>query len=303
MRSASHREALRERFAIGVLGDSTHIGIGEGHQMLAWLKRVLPEPPASEFHWFGVAAGGYNAVDFYLLANSMAAEPPDLLVVPVNLRSFGPAWLHDPGYRVPELDRHLLPSELWFTRSLNVGGRTLPMGAWLLRRLDARWFGGEIERRLRGVEIIAERESERIAERIEGPLAPLTGRPDGSGQLADLAVWEPRISADHELFRAFHLLNGLAARRGFEILYYTVIPNTRALVEQDIEIHMWRNFDLIEQQIGRARGVHFLGIREPVPEWMYRDEIDHLKPAGIEWMAEHIAQRVDAIRRLYADAR
>jgi hypothetical protein len=296
LRSEAHAMAVRDRYSVVVLGDSTHFhNPTEGARMIPQLRRALAEPLRDTFHWFGVAAGGFNAVDYYLIANLLVENPPDLVVIPVNLRSFAPAWLQNPGYRVRDLDRYLQPGELPYTRALSAGGRDLPVAGWLLRRLDARWFDAETERWLRGAKILAERESERIVRGV-GERIGLPSPPRSAAVKPDAIEWPPQIGPHHELFQAFELLNGLAARAGFEILYYTVIPNLDALTRRGIDVNATENFDRIEREIGKAPGVHFLSVGTSLPESMFRDEIDHMRPAGIEWTAARIASRAAEIR-------
>lgn len=292
LRSPEHLESLRERFSVAVLGDSTHVFALPKHaRMLPTLARSLPEQDA--YYWFGTAGGAYSAFDFYLLANAMKNEPPDLVVAPVSLRSFAPAWFLNPGYRVRDLDHYLALSELWRSRSLSVGGRDVPVGGWVLRGTDAVLFAGDAERLLRGAKIFARLETERHASRFAARLGWSFNEELPEERFSG---WEPHIAADHEMFDAFRLLNDLAARTGFEILYYTVQPNAQAQMARGRDIRVWENFELIERQITGAPGIHFLALREPIPQPMYRDDIDHLHPQGIEHVAAQIARKVAEIR-------
>jgi hypothetical protein len=302
LRSEDHRKAKEEKFNVFVMGDSTHYwSLPRIHRMVPVLQRALPKDVKDDIAIYGLAGGALNAFDFYLLLNRIARERPDVVVIPVGLRSFSEYWLHDEGYRFHGMDHYLLPSEVPRAWNLSVAGREIQLVGWLLRRLDASLFDGRGAHLLRGAKVFFENESERIEDRIERTALASWEPVPAEIQLAktpNYQRWNTDIAEDHPLLDAYALINDLAARRGIEVLYYTEQINVEAQRKKGRDVRIRENFAVIERAIAAGPGVHFLMLSDRNPPEMFPDDVDHMTPEGIAGVAAAIAREIVALRDL-----
>jgi hypothetical protein len=301
LRSEEHRRARDEKFSVFVMGDSTHYwSLPASHHMLASLENALPEDEKDEIAFYGIAGGALDAFDFYLLANRVARERPDVMVIPVGLRSFSDWWLHNEGYRFHGMDHYLQPSEFLRAWNLSVAGREIPLVGWVLRRFDARFFDGRAAHLLRGAKVFFEDESERIQQEISETLLASWKPVPREVQLKAIPRyrrWNTDIAEDHPLLRAYRLINDLAARHGIEVLYYTEQVNVEAQQEKGTDLRVRENFATIERAIAGDPGVHFLTLSDENPPEMFSDDIDHLTPEGITGVAEAIVREIVELKQ------
>jgi hypothetical protein len=305
LRSEEHRKAREEKFTVFVMGDSTHYwSLPPSHHMLSALENALPEGERDEIAFYGIAGGALDAFDFYLLANRIAPERPDVIVVPVGLRSFSEWWLHNEGYRFHGFDHYLRPSEFLRAWNLSVAGREIPLVGWVLRRLDARFFDGRAAHLLRGGKVFFESESERFQQEISQTL--LASWEPVSKEVQMKAIrryrrWNTDIGEDHPLLRAYRLINGLAARHGTRVLYYTEQVNVEAQRKKGKNLRVRENFATIERAVAGDPGVHFLMLADENPQEMFSDDIDHLTPEGIAGVASAIVREIVALKQSKGD--
>jgi len=299
LRSEEHRRAREEKFTVFVMGDSTHYwSLPASHHMLSALNDALPEGEKDRIAFYGIAGGALDAFDFYLLANRVARERPDVLVIPVGLRSFSDWWLHNEGYRFHELDHYLQPSEFLRAWNLSVAGREISLVGWVLRRLDAGFFDGRAAHLLRGAKVFFEAESDRLQQQISGALLASWEPVPRAVQLRAIPRfrrWNTHITADHPLLRAYRLIDDLAARNGIDVLYYTEQVNIEAQRKKGRDLRVRENFAAIEGAIAGDPGVHFLDLSDENPPEMFSDDLDHLTPEGISRVAAAIVREVTAI--------
>jgi hypothetical protein len=301
LRSEEHRRVREEKFTVFVMGDSTHYwSLPASHHMLSVLENALPEGEKDEIAFYGIAGGALDAFDFYLLLNRIARERPDVVVIPVGLRSFSDWWLHNQGYRFHGLDHYLQPSEFLRAWNLSVAGREIPLVGWLLRRLDAGFSDGRAAHLLRGGKVFFESESERLQQGIsETVLASWEPVPKEVQWKAipRYRRWNTDIAEDHPLLRAYGLINDLAARHGIEVLYYTEQVNVEAQRKKGKDLRVRENFATIESAVAGGPGVHFLTLSDENPPEMFSDDIDHLTPEGIASVAAAIVREIVALER------
>jgi len=298
LRSEPHRRAAAEKFTVFLMGDSTHYwSLPPEHHLPAAVRRALGE---SDYEVDGLSGGALNAFDYYLLLHRIAAEQPDLVVIPVSLRSFSEKWLRNERYRYHGMDHYLSLRGFLDSRGLAVAGREITAPGWILRSLDARWLHGEAEHLLRGAKVFFQNEKDRIARRLERAM-PASWQPLPAGlalqAIPEYPEWNTRIPPDHELLEAFRLINRLAARRGIEILYYTERVNVAAQREAGVDVRAEANLATIESQIAGAPGVHFLALASDVPRGFFMDDIDHLTAEGMDHLARELARAIRALRR------
>jgi hypothetical protein len=305
LRSEEHRRAREEKFSVFVMGDSTHYwSLPPSHHMISALENALPEGEKDEIAFYGIAGGALDAFDFYLLANRIAPERPDVMVVPVGLRSFSDWWLHNEGYRFHGLDHYLQPSELLRAWNLSVAGREIPLVGWVLRRLDARFFDGRAAHLLRGGKVFFESESERLQQGISETL--LASWEPVSKEVQMKAIrryrrWNTDIAEDHPLLRAYRLIDDLAARHGILVLYYTEQVNVEAQRKKGKDLRVRENFATIERAVAGDPGVHFLTLSDENPPEMFSDDIDHLTPEGITGVAAAITREIVELKQSKPD--
>jgi hypothetical protein len=301
LRSESHRKARAEKFSVFVMGDSTHYwSLPRKHWMVPVLNRALPEEVRDDVALYGLAGGALNAFDFYLLLNRIVREEPDLVVIPVGSRSFSEWWLHDEGYRFHGMDHYLGFGEFLRSWKLSVAGREITLVGWLLRRADASLFDGGVGHLLRGAKVFFEKEHERIRYGIWREHFASWAPVPAEAQLALVPKhprWNTHIAEDHPLLRAYRLINGLAARHGIEVLYYSEQINEEAQREKGRELRVRENFAVIERAVAGAPGVHFLMLSDRNPREMFSDDIDHMTPDGIASVAAELAREIVARER------
>jgi hypothetical protein len=300
-RSESHLAAKAEKFNVFVMGDSTHYwSLPRNHRMVPVLTRALPADAKDDIAVYGMSGGALNAFDFYLLLNRIARERPDVVVIPVGMRSFSEWWLNDESYRFHGMDHYLAPSEFLRAWNLSVAGREVPLVGWLLRRVDAAAFDGRGAHLLRGAKVFFETESERLERGIARRVFPSWEPVPAEVELAvvpDHPRWNTDIAADHPLLHAFRLINDLVARNGIEVLYYTEQINVEAQRKKGRDLRIRENYGVIERAIAGGPGVHFLMLSDRNPPEMFSDDIDHLTPDGIATVAAELAREIVAIER------
>ncbi|MFQ5416307.1 MAG: hypothetical protein ACE5FL_04565, partial [Myxococcota bacterium] len=299
--SDAFAQARREKFTVFVMGDSTHYwGLEDDDRMVPVLRRALPDSARDDIEIFGLYGGALNAFDFYLLANRVAPERPDLFVIPVGVRSFSEYWLHNESYRYRGMFHYLAPVEFWRARNLSIAGREIPLVGWSLRRVDAAAFDGRVGQLLRGAKVFTEREFVRLGAVFE--LAAFMGwQPVPDGLLRSLTPryrsLNPVISPEHGLFEAYRLIDALALRNGVDILYYTEQINVEALREKGMDIRLQENIAVIEDQISGRPGVHLLRMTDENPREIFSDDLDHLTPEGLAGVAAALAREIVALER------
>ncbi|MGH0030707.1 MAG: hypothetical protein ACQGVC_13010 [Myxococcota bacterium] len=283
----------RDAWRVAVLGDSTHFWPRpRDERMLPSLRRALDERGAGDVAVYGVSAGAFSSYDFYLLLCRLVDDPPDLVIVPVNLRSFSEKWHRLRDHDFARIERYLPLSELPFAHGLTLGPRILRWDALLRVHLDAWLFDGEAGAFLRGAARRLHAERDRLlAGLAPGPaLAAAPEPPD----------WPVVVTRDDPTLEPFRRLNALAARRGIPVLYYTVQVHEQAQAARGVDLKLREHYALIGREIGRDPGVTYLDLSSENPAWMFQDEYEHLSREGMEAVAGRLA---DAVLRLRARAR
>ena len=106
LESEDHRGARREKFSVFVMGDSTHYwSLQPQDYMVPVLERAIAAKGVEDIAIYGVSGGALNAFDFYLVLNRIVHEKPDVVVVPVGMRSFSEFWLEVQSNAHPPLRR------------------------------------------------------------------------------------------------------------------------------------------------------------------------------------------------------
>lgn len=287
--SVAHRDP-GIRYSVAVLGDSTHFfSLDPRNGMRPSLERALRPSERERIDIYGVAARAFSAFDYYLLVNRLVDARPDLVVIPVNARSFGEEWIASAAHEFTPIERYLRIDELRAAPDEPVGRRELGWERVLIRRLDEALAGGRISLLLRGLRRHLRAELLLAAENTF-PLHlfhPLPSQP--------LPIWPIAIAPDHPMLAYFRAINRLAARHGIEVLYYTVQTNLEAVAESGSPPDLQGLYASVEREIAHAPGIHFLDLAGSNPRWMFSDASEHLNERGMRMVSQRIARRISEL--------
>lgn len=295
--SPEHGQARAQGFSVCVLGDSTHFWPRpRDERMLPTLRAALP--PGHPIEVYGISAGAFSAYDYYLLMNRLVDEAPDLVVVPVNLRSFSTWWSRIREHDLPRIERYLRLDELPHAHGLEVGDRQIRWDALALVHLDGLLFDGDAGALLRGGARYLHAERDRVL----GSLGEQLGwRPPEmlrrqqrrfGWNVDDSSEWPERVRRDHPMLEPYRLLNRLATEHRMPVLYYSVQANEQAQAKLGVRLDLRHNYQVIAQEIGRDPIVTFLDLSNENPPWMFADDSDHLSREGMQHVAKRLARAI-----------
>lgn len=287
--SELHLKAKDSHYFIFLLGDSTHMYSLRPHQrLLPQLWKRLPEDPASDIEMYTLAIAGFDAFDYYFVTNRLMKEEIDLIILPINLRSFGAAWSERQVRVYPELQGHVRLREIAAATALNTAQHPTRWEHILLRKLDIALFGGDAEPFVRGIRQRYRSDQDALTSRLESMVARYADpipyeriRPKPSLAHMRAGTYPYRVESDHEMINAFRALNDLAARHNTDVLYYTVQP-------KKLGILLLRCFDVIRESLTESPNVHFVTLPFTLEkEHFARGE--HVTPQGMQITAGHLA--------------
>ncbi len=249
-------------FTVWVLGDSTHVSRGESTaSMDSAMRDAAREKGIEDIRIAGFHFPGFNGYEYYFLLHKLLDHPPDLLVLPLNLRAFGPNWNRNGANMFPELERYCRWNEIPAAVRLTGADRRVAWPGILLRKLDGALFDSNGEAFLNGLKLRAE---EALGLEVERPGAEAKFS-EGLQQrtpeeqrawIETVRKWgertyEPSLEEDHPLIGVYHAIDRLASEHGIGVMYYTVqTPDRRA--RQD-----W-NFTTLRWALGGDPGVRFI---------------------------------------------
>ena len=283
---ASPSYAETSAFRVALLGDSTHFTfLSRDERMPRAVEHALAERTDDDFSLVAISAGAFSSYDYYLLLCRLVEDPPDLLVVPVNLRSFGSHWQAIREHDFPRMEAYLPLAELLRGHGLEYGTRFLRWDRLLRVRLDVALFDGNVHAFFRGTQRWVQRERERI---LRG------GTPVARAERP--YIWPAEVTSESAPLEAFRRLNDLAARHDVPVLYYTLQANERAQAAKGVDLQLQRHYAFIRGEIGEDPGVTYLDLSDHNPPWMFGDDHEHLTPPGARAVAERLADAIIAHR-------
>ena len=258
------------------------------------LQELLPERQVGQ-----VAHPAYGLDLFYDYAAYMHqhGEAPQSLVVPINLRSFSPAWDKRPAYQF-EKERKVLAMGLpWarlFLRPLEVFGFFRPS---ITRQafLDTPVYDGdEVVGEVRDFEALAPDESQQ-------------GETENAYREVDLADEETAqavltyhymfdLEPDHRKLDSMINLAELAAERDVRVIFYITPVNVEQgerFLGREFSEHFADNVRVVRSRLDAASldNVTLLDLAFDLPAYDFIDN-EHLTETGKEYVAEQVAQAV-----------
>ncbi len=285
-------------YSVWVLGDSTHQSRGsEVLRMAPTIREAAFHKGVKDLRVYGFQNANCNAYEFYFLLNRLIEDPPDLVVMPLNLRAFGSRWIDDSRNGFPVMERYIAWDRIVEAKRLSARGRRITWVSVVLRKLDWALFGSRAEWFLNGLKLRAEggaSDDEETFDLADGlDAAPRRTREEALAWLAELRKvgetrYERSIRDDHPILPVFKAIDGLASEHGVGVMYYTVqTPDVRA---QQIP-----NFTALRWALSGESGVRFVEMLDVVPPEDFQ-RMEHFFAPGMRRVAGRLLDEIVAAR-------
>lgn len=294
-----------DRFSIVMLGDSTHyMGLQWANQMPAQFRRQFPQDLRSRTEIFGINMLGFDAHDYYRLAGWLIDEDVDMIVVPVNLRSFSPVWSDLQTVSYPRLMRHVRLEEIPRAAALADDTHDYRWDLILQRKLDFRFFNGDVGFYFQGLKkAFGDRVEEfdaKVLERFSDFATPI---PPARLSAADRAKLSPEerakvnpaiqypesISRDYTTMKAFLELGRLARKHDVQIVYYTVQPNP-------LQGGAVKHFPFVREVLAEQPNVHFIDVLGVLGRGHFSLG-EHMTKEGMRVLSGRLGEEIGALVR------
>lgn len=305
LESDAHAQEGEDQFSIALLGDSTHyIALQRAYQMPAQFRRQFPEDLRSRTEIFGMNMLGFDAHDYYRLAGWLVDQDVNMIVVPVNLRSFSPVWSDLQTVSYPRLMRHVRWEEIPRAAALTDDTHEYRWDLILLRKLDFKFFDEDMGFYFQGLKKAFRENRDELDAKVLArfsdvatpiPPARLSAKeraklsPELRAKLNPAIQYPQSISQDHSTMKAFLELGRLARKHDVQIVYYTVQPNPL----QDGEV---KHFPFVREVLREQPNIHFIdviGILGPG----HFSLGEHLTKEGMRVLSGRLAEEVGALVR------
>ena len=258
------------------------------------LQELLPDRRVGQ-----VAHPAYGLDLFYDFAAHMDRHgaSPDTLVLPINLRSFSPAWDMRPAYQF-EKERRILAMGLPWARLL-----VRPLEAFGFFRpsisqqafLDTPVYDGDVPvGQVRDFETLAA--DEILQEEAENSYREVELEDEETAQAVLTYHYMLNLEPDHRKLDAMVAVAELAAGRGVNVIFYispvNVEQGERFLGSKFTE-RLADNIRVVESRLDAAAldSVMLLNMAFDLPAYDFTD-LEHLTETGKEYVAEQIASAV-----------
>jgi pimeloyl-ACP methyl ester carboxylesterase len=278
------------------------IYLGDSTLLLPWgevttgeiLQELLPDRRVGQ-----VAHPAYGLELFHDYAAHMDRHgaSPQTLVLPINLRSFSPAWDRRPAYQ--------------FTKESRILAMGLPLARLLLRPLDAFGFfqpsisqeafldapvydGDVVVWQVRDFETLAD--DEILQEEAENAYREVELEDEETAQAVLTYHYMLDLEPDHRKLDAMVGVAELAAGRGVNVVFYispvNVEQGERFLGSRFTE-RLADNIRVVQSRLDAAAldSVMLLNLAFDLPAYDFTD-LEHLTEPGKEYVAEQIASAV-----------
>jgi len=258
------------------------------------LQELLPERDVGQ-----VAHPAYGLEVFHAYAAHMDRHgvSPQTLVLPINLRSFSPAWDRRPAYQ--------------FTKERRILALGHPWARLLLRPLEAFGFfqppisqrdfldtpvydGDERVGQVRDFETLAA--GEVLQEEPENAYREVALEDEETAKAVLTYHYMLSLEPDHRKLDAMVEIAELGARRGFNVIFYISPVNVEQgerFLESTFTERLSENIQVVASRLDAAAldGVTLLNMAFDLPAYDFTD-LEHLTETGKEYVAEQIASAV-----------
>jgi len=287
-----------DSFSVWVLGDSTHQSRGdEDLRMTPAIREAMIAKGVKGLRVYGIQNANCNAYEFYFLMNRLMENPPDLVIMPLNLRAFGSRWIDDSRNGYPVMERYVPWGRIWEAAGLSARGRRITTVGVALRKLDWMLFGSHAQWFLNGLKLRAEaggtEDSDSMAPPDAFEAAPRRTRKEAEAWLAEYrrigeTTYDRRITQDHALIHVFKAIDRLASERGVGVMYYTVqTPDVRA--------EQIPNFTTLRWALSGEPGVRFIEMLDVIPRKDFQ-RLEHFTAPGMRLVAGRLLDEIVAAR-------
>lgn len=285
----------KEPYSIIVLGDSTHYhNLEPREEFLSLLKNALHEELRSKISMRGLRHQGFDAFDYYFLLNWLVDHEPNMIIIPINLRTFGPLWTETDRTGFPVLERYIRWREIPRASYLSYSSRIIRWDLLAMRKLDFAITNRKGIQFFRGIKLqfddrLAQFESRfEMRYRDSGSYIPDTWLDRKEQFFATHSkIYAKSIPIDHPMIRAFRAINRLMHEHGVQVVYYSV-ELARKDVDQELHYELIRN---ILVQDPNVRFVDTLGLVNK----SHFMQGEHLTPEGINLLTRYLAPEIGSI--------
>jgi hypothetical protein len=281
-------------YKVGLMGDSTFVSQKNLNDIMPkMLEQTLRVTRKQELETQYIHFAGLDAFSFYQLVNRMIEDDVQLIVIPVNLRSFGQAWMQKTPNFITMMNSYVpltdFPFLFWQGSKSDIH-----MSHVLLDKLDASMFDRRYHRLLyKSVSEYRTWENEQTVFFEDY----FTAHPEKHKKKRTFALFRmtnpKKVTEHHPYIAMFQRINVLAAENDTKVLYYTVQVNPGMIVPGVFQPGPM--FDTCRELFGTGENIYFEDITDVVPKEHF-DNFSHLTKPGLQMVAESLADKIIAIK-------
>jgi len=280
-------------YKVGIMGDSTFVNQkNRSDVMPSQLEKKL-HATEKDLELQTLHFAGLDAFAFYQLVNRMIEDEVNLIVIPVNLRSFGGAWTQKTPNFLTLMNSYIPLSELPFLFSLGAKS-DIKMSHVILDTIDASFFDKRYhELKYKAVTEYRDFENKHLTS-FEKRFASHTTQTTNRRKMAIFRQsFATEVTKHHPYIPMFQRINVLAAKHDVKIMYYTVQVNPR-MIKPGIYLPE-PQFEACRELFGTGDNVYFEDITDVIPPENF-DNFSHLDGIGIQLVADTLATKITAIK-------
>jgi acetyl esterase/lipase len=223
---------------------------------------------------------------------------PQTLVLPINLRSFSPAWDKRPAYQFTKERRILALGHPWarlLLRPLEAFGFFQPPISQREFMESPVYDGDERVGQVRDFETLAA--DEVLQEEAENAYREVALEDEETAQAVLTYHYMLSLEPDHRKLDAMAEIAELGRRRGFNVIFYISPVNVEQgerFLESRFTERLSENVQVVESRLdaGSLDNVMLLNMAFDLPAYDFTD-LEHLTETGKEYVAEQIASAVE----------
>ena len=285
---------LDEGVDVLYLGDSTLLLPVGGVTTGEILQELLPEQKIGQ-----IAHPAYGLEVFYDYVTYMdrSGSWPQTLVLPINIRSFSPAWDMRPAYEFTTERRILgmgLPLARFLYRPLDVFGYFQPTVSQQVFLNTPVYDGDVVVGQVRDFETVAA--GEVLGEGVENAYREVELEDEETAQAVLTYHYMFRLTPYHRKLNAMIAVAELAAERGVDVIFYITPVNTdqgERFLGAAFRERFADNVRVVQSRLEAASldNAMLLNLAFGLPAYGLTDT-EHLTETGKEYVAEQIAATV-----------